>query len=177
MAVIQAARHKSCFEIWWFFFLSSLLFWNIQHVPSIPSFPDRAHMLHYPERWRLKSFRKLESQAEKMHHICSADSRKYKSRSRWVKKKWVFGAVYTLLPLWFPPAEDPYHLQRWSFSRGARRLMYHSQGEGGCCRLFQRKAIWNCQDTQKPCPLSSQGAVMNERIRDSRVSPASGTKA
>lgn len=52
---------------------------------------------------------------------------KYKCNSRCEKKVSISGAVYTPLPSGFLLLRTPYHLQRWSFSRGARRLMYHSQ--------------------------------------------------
>lgn len=61
---------------------------------------------------------------------------KYKCKSRCEKKQWVFSVPFILCcPSGFLPLRSPYHLQRWSFSRGARCLMYHSQREGG--RLLQ----------------------------------------
>lgn len=152
-----------------FFVQAPLLGHTVYHVHSIYSwaFRGRRHMLRHPERWRLKSFKKKDGQTQKMHHTCYADSPKYKRKSRCERKQWVFSVPFILCcPSGFLLLRTPYHLQRWSFSRGARRLIYHSQREGGCCSLFQKKAIWNCQNTRKSCPLSSAGAVvMNERIR------------
>lgn len=122
--------------------------WNMQYITSIPFIHGcsggRGRRLR--ERWRKKSFENRTGRHRKC--ITSASptpwKEKYKCTGRCGKKQWVFSLPFIpCCPSGFLLLRSPYQLQRWSFSRGARRLMYHSEsrGEGGCSKRKQSETV------------------------------------
>lgn len=128
------------------------------------TYADRSHF----KKWMARHRKYIKSAPPTLWNT------KYKCKSRCDKKN---SEYFRCRFSGFLPLRTPYHLQRWSFSSTPPHVSF-TEGEEGCCSLFQRKPIWTCQNRRKRCPLSSVGAVgTNEGNRVAYLSLASGTSA